>query len=143
VDRENNVKDYPAAAVYPRLKTQPNEGRCDFMDIRNVLSLPPCCPISGNPQNGSTITIAYTSGPFLLEVYALKEYIESYRGGRGDVRSMEGMIQEIAKDCAESLSVDVVVTAHLDLAPEQKMIVVCSAYAKQTKPEEKTEPKKP
>ena len=109
-----------------KLMRQPNESRCYTTTQKQTLALPACCPISGNPLEGSEIDITYKPGRWHLEVEALHQYIQSYKGGRGDVRSMEGMIQQIAQDCAETLEVDVVVEARLVIAPgPQKMHLVC------------------
>lgn len=113
-----------------KLKTQPNEERCNSMKSIHALDLKPCCPISGNPLPGSVIEIEYRAGNYLLEVEALRAYVDSYQGGRGDVRSMEGMIQQITQDCANTLKCAVHVTARLNLKPEQRMILECSAHAK-------------
>lgn len=113
-----------------KLKTQKNEHRCNTMTSTHVLDLKPCCPISGNPLAGSVIEIEYRADKHLLEVEALRAYVDDYRGGRGDVRSMEGMIQQITQDCANTLQCAVRVTARLSIAPEQRMVLECSAYAK-------------
>lgn len=87
--------------------------------------LPPCCPVTGNPQPGSDLVIEYTATEWFLEVISLHAYVESYVGGRGEVRSMEGMIQQIATDAAECIGVEVTVAARLKLIPEQEMSVIC------------------
>lgn len=110
------------------LKTQPNENRCKRTLERHILSVPKCCPMSGNPLPGSKIVIEYEPGKRLLEVQALRAYIDSYIGGRGDIRSMEGMIQNIAQDVADVLGVRAYIKAFLEIAPEQQMELECSAY---------------
>ena len=110
------------------IKTQINEKRCARTEMAHRLSLPACCPITANPRPGSEITISYQPAGHLLEVIALRAYIDSYQGGRGPVRSMEGMIQSIAQDCANSVWVSVCVTAELVLDPDQRMSVECRAY---------------
>lgn len=65
------------------LKTQPNERRCADTIVTHILSLPQCCPITGNPQAGSTIEIVYTPTDSLIEVISLRAYVDSYQGGRG------------------------------------------------------------
>lgn len=110
-----------------RLNRQPNEALCNETIVTHILDLPQCCPVSGNPQTGSSIAITYTPLELLIEAVSLHSYIQSYRGGRGPVRSMEGMIQSIAKDCAECVQVEVDVKASLNLEPDQKMIVQCYA----------------
>ena len=115
------------------LLTQPNEKRCAKMEETHILPLDPACPISGNPQAGSTVSIIYTPADHILEVESLRAYIDDYTGGRGDVRSMEGMIQSITQDAADILGVPVEVVADLNIRPNQKMILRCSSSPR-TKP---------
>lgn len=112
------------------LKTQPNEARCRRTRIKHALSVPPCCPVSHNPMTGSVIEISYSPKQFLLEVDALRAYVDSYKGGRGNVRSMEGMIQAICQDAANTLGAMVYCLARLNLAPDQQEEVECSALPK-------------
>lgn len=112
------------------LKTQPNENRCSVTWVTHSLSIPQCCPVTRNPQPGSELTILYSPLKTLLEVAALRAYIDSYQGGRGDVRSMEGMIQNIAQDCADCINQVVKAVAELNLEPNQKMTVECVANPK-------------
>ena len=90
--------------------------------------------MSRNPRPGSTIRISYIPGAVLLEVAALFAYVASYRGGLGDVRSMEGMVQQIAQDCANIAGARVDVVADLIIEPSQRMITECNAYPKHTTP---------
>ena len=83
--------------------------------------------MSGNPLAGSELEIEYEADDFVLEVEALRAYVDSYIGGRGDVRSMEGMIQEIAQDCSNAVQVDVRTRAVLLISPDQRMVIECSA----------------
>lgn len=87
----------------------------------HIIDLPSCCPVSKNPQPGSTIKISYHAKAVFLEVYSLHEYVHSYINGRGDVRSMEGMLQQIAHDCAKVLSVKVIAEALVILDCGDKM----------------------
>lgn len=109
-----------------KLKTQPNEDRCAMTWVTHRLTLPQCCPVTKNPQPGSEITIEYSPISTLLEVASLRSYVDSYQGGRGDVRNMEGMIQNIAQDCSNLLRQTVKVIAQLNLEPNQKMTVECT-----------------
>ena len=84
--------------------------------------------MSGNPQPGSEVKISYEPNGEWLEVAALKGYIESYVGGRGEISSMEGMIQQIADDCAKALRVGVSVEAALEIEPGQRMELVCRGW---------------
>lgn len=110
------------------LKTQRNENRCAFTEHEHGISFSGSCPVSGNPQPGSRLTISYKGTEYFLEVAALKAFIESYRGGRGGVRSMEGMLQEITQACADILRVDVTLRSFLRIEPEQIMRVTCYAF---------------
>jgi NADPH-dependent 7-cyano-7-deazaguanine reductase QueF len=92
------------------------------------LELSDCCPISHNPQVGSSIAITYEPQAVILEVAALRAYLDSYAGGRGSVRSMEGMIQQVAQDCANALKVYVKVQADLRIEPGQEMHLACCAF---------------
>lgn len=109
------------------LKTQPNEKRCRTTTETHILPLKPCCPYSGNPTEGSKLFIEYRANDVFLEVISLREYVDSYVGGRGDVRSMEGMIQQIAQDCANAVQTSVHVKAVLNINPNQEMTILCSA----------------
>lgn len=109
-----------------QLKRQPNERRCAYMVETHILRLPHCCPITANPQHGSSVEITYRPEQFILEVQSLHDYIASFVGGRGDVRSMEGMIQQIAHDCSKTLGgLRVSVVANLNIHPNQEMRLFC------------------
>jgi NADPH-dependent 7-cyano-7-deazaguanine reductase QueF-like protein len=86
--------------------------------------------MSGNPLAGSEIEISYTLVDLILEVQSLREYVDSYKGGRGDIRSMEGMIQAITQDCANAVKTTVHVFARLNINPDQRMELECSAHRK-------------
>lgn len=109
------------------IKTQPNEERCYSTRQRHILPLKPCCPISHNPTEGSKIEIEYRAFESHLEVQSLRDYVDSYVGGKGDIRSMEGMIQQITQDCANAAKTCVHVIATLNINPNQQMILECSA----------------
>lgn len=113
------------------IRTQPNERRCGHMVERHGFYLPPCCPVTKNPQPNSTIQIKYRPDRLILEVAALREYIMEYVGGRIDVRSMEGMVQNISQDCANAVGVEVRVKAKIRLLPEQTMKLICKAWPRQ------------
>lgn len=97
------------------------------MTETHILELPRCCPMSGNPQPGSTLEIAYRPAAVVLEVTALRAYVDSYIGGRGDVRSMEGMIQQITQEAANAVGECVSVRADLIINPAQQMRLFCEA----------------
>lgn len=78
----------------------------------------------------SEIEISYSPANFILEVAALRAYVDSYQNGRGDVRSMEGMIQAICQDAANTVQTMVHCTARLTLNPGQLEVVECSALVR-------------
>lgn len=110
------------------LKLQPNECRCAFTEHEHVLGVFDMCPVSGNPLCGSTVHIHYKGSKGFLEVASLRTFIDSYKGGKGDVRSMEGMLQEIAQSCSDILQVDVKLSSYLRINPNQVMKVTCYAF---------------
>ena len=63
----------------------------------------------------------------------MREYVDSYKGGKGDIRSMEGMIQQITQDCANAARVGIELTAELIIEPNQEMKLICTAHPKQLK----------
>jgi NADPH-dependent 7-cyano-7-deazaguanine reductase QueF len=124
------------------LLTQPNERRCNNgMVEAHILPLNPCCPWSGNPLAGSKITITYRPADLILEVASLRAYVDSYIGGKGEIRSMEGMIQAITQDCANAVRINCEVVAELIISPNQQMRLTCHAFPiKVTSPKEDTTP---
>lgn len=113
------------------LEIQPNENRCAFTEHEHVLEIFDMCPVTGNPLCGSTISIKYRGEKGFLEVASLRTFVNSYAGGKGSVRSMEGMLQEIAQACADVLEVDVVLSSYLRIEPNQNMKVTCYAFPAQ------------
>jgi NADPH-dependent 7-cyano-7-deazaguanine reductase QueF len=117
-----------------KIATQPNEKRCHRTRETHILPIEKCCPVSGNPERGSEIHISYDVGDRILEVESLRNYVDSYIGGRGEIRSMEGMVQAIAQDCANSIQAMVHVVAELNISPNQRMRLECSALVTETLP---------
>ncbi len=75
------------------------------------------CPISGEPQPSSTITITYEAGACLLETKALRRYLDSFAGeNEYGIRDLEEAIQVIAQSCADVLVVQVIARAHYELS---------------------------
>jgi NADPH-dependent 7-cyano-7-deazaguanine reductase QueF len=110
------------------LQTQPNLHPGVSAFEQHELPLPQCCPISGNPQPGSKVIISYRPRKLFLEVYSLRKYIDLFIGGHEQVRDMEGMIQQIARDCANTLGAFVRVDAHLVLQRGDLMRLVAKAH---------------
>lgn len=107
------------------LLTQPNTRPDIPIWQSHTVVLPSCCPVSGNPQPGSALTLSYYARATFLEVYSLRKYVESYIGGRGDVRDMEGMIQTIAADCAAVIGVPVLAWADIVIQRGDRMAIIC------------------
>lgn len=111
-----------------KLETVANNTTGDMLEV-HILDIPSCCPVSKNPRPGSKITISYYPGGQSLEIASLIAFIHSFRGGLYDdagqlvVRDMEGMIDRIAQECANSLGLAVTVQADLQLLPRQEMIL--------------------
>lgn len=93
--------------------------------MRHRLALPSCCPVSGNPQPGSEIVISYRAGGTVLEVYALSRYLYSFIGGHpSGTRTMEGMVEQIARDCAATVGVRVRVRAKVVLQQDRESLEI-------------------
>lgn len=111
----------------------PDDGRLEV----HSLELPQCCPVSKNPFPGSNIKICYRPRRLVLEVAALKAYINQFRGGLKDdsgaivVRDMEAMISRIAQDCASAAGVPVTVCADLAIMPRQSMYILVRRQAEE------------
>jgi NADPH-dependent 7-cyano-7-deazaguanine reductase QueF len=117
------------------LLTQPNDNPNVSKVEVHILALPSgLCPRSKNPQPQSTIKIVYRPKSFVLEIGRLYAYLDQYKGGLRDeagnivVRSMEGMIDRVALDCAAALGTPVRVYADLVLAPREVMRLKARAY---------------
>lgn len=110
-----------------RLMTQRNTQRGIPVTEWHILPFSDMCPFSHNPQVGSYLSILYQPERTFLEVYTLEAYVNDYKGGRGDVRDMEGMIQRVAQDCANVLDTGVCVGAMIRLHDGNTMIVMARA----------------
>jgi 7-cyano-7-deazaguanine reductase len=115
------------------LRTQAVTGPAVQMHHRHIVALPSCCPVSGNPREGSTLTVAYTSAGCCLEVYSLCQVVNRFVGGwRGTQRypaerNMEGMIATIAQMVADALERPVVVRGNL-LLDTGPLTLKCRAF---------------
>lgn len=67
------------------------------------------CPVSGEPQPGSWIAIAYTPAAVILGFDAVAAHLPTYATAATDV---EAVAQMLARDCAGALGVAVEVEAH-------------------------------
>lgn len=85
--------------------------------VSHTVALSPCCPMSGNPLEGSTLTIFYRPNGIVLPVEDLADMVAEYVGGRGKIRGMEEMIQEICTRSRDTVKVPVRVVAKLLIKP--------------------------
>ncbi len=90
------------------------------------VEIPPLCPQTGNPIEGSTMTISYAPKEKLLEFYSLTEYIASFIGSK-EVRDLELFTQVVARDCRAALGVEVSVTGKFFLNIGQTLICECES----------------
>lgn len=100
--------------------------------VTHVLTPKPMCPVSGNPAEGSTVTISYTPLDRTLEVVMLRAYLDAFAGGRVmpdgvEVLSMEQVPEVLARDAAGALGVKVDVLAELVIHPDQELILRATA----------------
>jgi 7-cyano-7-deazaguanine reductase len=104
------------------LASIPNGYPTMLMHVRLTYPFAQLCPISGEPQPGSTITISYHASALLLETKALRQYLASFRGENPHgVRDLEQAAQVIAQECANILHTQVDVSAlyHLSIGDMQ------------------------
>jgi 7-cyano-7-deazaguanine reductase len=94
------------------LASIPNAYPALTMRVRLTYPFAQLCPVSGEPQPGSTITISYNAGALLLETKALQHYLASFAGENPHgVRDLEQAAQVIAQQCANVLGTSVYVQA--------------------------------
>ena len=114
-DQPNAKSQPPPTAL---LATIPNGYPALTTRVRLTYPFAQLCPISGEPQPGSTITISYNAGSLLLETKALRQYLASFAGENPyGVRDLEQAAQVIAQACADLLGIRVDVSAlyHLNI----------------------------
>lgn len=89
----------------------------------HILLLPELCPMSQNPGKGSELHIHYRAREYFLELFSLDRYINGYIEHM-EVRDIEFLAQEVAKDCANALGEKVKVEAFINLeGVNQKQII--------------------
>jgi 7-cyano-7-deazaguanine reductase len=112
------LTDQHTTESQPTPTTIPNGYPALTMRVRLTYPFAQLCPISGEPQPGSTITISYNAGALLLETKALRQYLASFAGENPHgVRDLEETAQVIAQQCANMLhtSVQVYAEYHLNI----------------------------
>lgn len=85
--------------------------------VSHSVPLPQCCPVSGNPAAGSKLTVSYLPAGVVFPVEDLAAFVAEYVGGRGEVRGMEEMIQELANRVNGVVGVNVRAVAYLIINP--------------------------
>jgi NADPH-dependent 7-cyano-7-deazaguanine reductase QueF len=108
------------------LKTIDNPKISRLTKQTNEVVVPPLCPKTANPINGSTLTITYVPERCLLEFYSLNEYVASFIGSN-EVRDLELLTQVVARDCHEVLGVPVTVIGKYILNIGQTVICECQS----------------
>jgi NADPH-dependent 7-cyano-7-deazaguanine reductase QueF len=108
------------------LKTIDNPRIAKLSKQTHEVQVPPLCPRTENPIQGSTVTISYAPDQKLLEIYSLNEYIASFIGSQ-DVRDLELLTQVIARDCHEILGVQVFVIGKYMLNVGETIICECES----------------
>ncbi len=89
----------------------------------HIVSMPILCTKSQNPGAGSELYIRYRAKGYFLELFSLDRYIAAFYQHQ-DVRDIEFLTQEVAKDCANALGQKVTVEARVNLnGVEQKQII--------------------
>jgi NADPH-dependent 7-cyano-7-deazaguanine reductase QueF len=109
-----------------KLKTIKNPNIAKLTRQTHEVQIPPLCPKTGNPIDGSTLTIAYAPEEELLELYSLNEYVASFIGS-DEVRDLEQFTQVVARDCHEVLGVKVAVTGKFVLNIGQTLVCECES----------------
>jgi hypothetical protein len=85
--------------------------------VSHSTPLPQCCPVSRNPLPGSNLTVCYQPNGIVFPVEDLADFVAEYVGGRGDIRGMEEMIQELATRVRDVVGVPVRAYADLIIQP--------------------------
>lgn len=85
--------------------------------VSHSAPIPQCCPVSGNPLPGSKVTVSYVPAGVVFPVEDLAAFVAEYVGGRGSVRGMEEMIQELANRVRDAVGVRVRASADLIINP--------------------------
>lgn len=103
------------------LRTQQVTGPNVRLRQTHYLQLPPMCPVSGNPQQGSTLVVRYRPEGWCLEVYSIDQLLQRFAGGwKGTQRypaerNMEGAIALIVQMVADAVGVPVKFWAEIQL----------------------------
>ncbi len=108
------------------LKTIDNPKISKLKKQIHEVEIPPLCPKTGNPIQGSTLTIIYAPKEKLLELYSLNEYVASFIGSN-QVRDLELLTQVVARDCHEVLGAEVSVIGKFILNIGQTLICECES----------------
>ena len=96
--------------------------------VHHIVDIPPCCPKTGNPLAGSKLLLSYRPSGIVFPVEQLQDMVAEYVNGRGDIREMESMIQDIALRVSAVIGARCRVRADLVIKPpfggdNQRMVV--------------------
>ena len=87
------------------------------------------CPMSGEPQVGSTVSIRYIARETLLETKSVRAFLASFINENPyAIRDLEEAVQFIARTCSEAIYADVTVEAHYILASSVMDVTATSRY---------------
>lgn len=112
-----DLRKHEPSGLRVQAVTGPDVWTCE----QNIVPLPPCCPISGNPRDPSSLILTYLPRGWCLEVYSLRQLVERFVGGwKGNAhypaeRNMEGMIRLLVQMAADALGQPVSGRAYLTL----------------------------
>lgn len=96
-------------------------------DQCHIIAMPILCTRSQNPGEGSELFIRYKARGYFLELFSLDRYMAAFYEHM-DVRDIEYLTQEVAKDCANALGQKVTVEARVNLnGVKQKQIIIVEA----------------
>lgn len=91
------------------LGTLPNRHPAIRTTVRLRTPYSAACPVSGYPLAGSWIEAVYTPADVILELSAVAQHLPTYATEAIDV---ETVVQLLARDCADALSVPVTINAY-------------------------------
>src|SRR5689334_22799044 len=104
------------------IETIPNRDPHTPMTV--MLSTPfyNACPHSGEPREGSIITITYQPDEHLIELHSIEKYLKTLSEVT-DALDLETVAQLVYKEC-QQIGIRVIVTANYKLRNGLEMIVV-------------------
>jgi NADPH-dependent 7-cyano-7-deazaguanine reductase QueF len=86
--------------------------------VEHTIPVPPLCPVTNNPVDGSVVRICYSNAITVLDVTTLTPYLASFIGS-AEYRDMEAVLSRIAADVTAALGVCCTVRGVLALVDGQ------------------------